>query len=118
MRLAMMIAVLTMAAAPCLARADDTHSPMPMSKAATPADQAFMASMKTMQKNMAVKPTGETDRDFVLMMLPHHQGAIDMAKVELRYGKDPLLRKLAGDIVKAQEQEIGTMRDWLASHTR
>ena len=84
--------------------------------AASPADRAFAASMDTMMKNMAVKPTGNPDRDFVDMMMPHHLGAIDMAKIELRYGKDPLLLRLAADIVKAQESEIADMKSWKASH--
>jgi uncharacterized protein (DUF305 family) len=62
---------------------------------------------------MAAQPeTGNTDQDFVAMMIPHHQGAIDMARAELATGKDPDLRKLAEDIVKAQEREIQQMRDW------
>ena len=58
--------------------------------AATPADKGFAASMNTMMKGMNVKPTGKPDKDFVLMMMPHHQGAIDMAKVEFgNTGTDP-----------------------------
>ena len=79
---------------------------------ATPADKAFAASMNTMMKGMNVKPTGNPDKDFVLMMMPHHQGAIDMAKVELQYGTDPELRQLATDIVTAQEKEIAQMKNW------
>ncbi|HEY3621564.1 MAG TPA: DUF305 domain-containing protein [Roseiarcus sp.] len=84
-----------------------------MKPAATPADKAFVASMKTMMKNMNVKPTGKPDHDFVLMMMPHHQGAIDMAKVELQYGTDPELRQLATGIVTVQEKEIAQMKAWL-----
>ena len=91
---------------------------MPMGASANPADEAFTRSMDRMMKDMAVKPTGDPDKDFVLMMMPHHQGAIDMAKVELQYGKDPTLRKLATDIVAAQEQEIALMKSWLASHSK
>ena len=69
-----------------------------------------------MMKGMNVKPTGDPDKDFVLMMMPHHQGAIDMAKVELQYGTDPELRQLATDIVTAQEKEITQMKDWLAKN--
>ena len=83
---------------------------------AAAADKAFAASMQTMMKGMNVKPTGNPDKDFVLMMMPHHQGAIDMAKVELQYGTDPELRQLATDIVTAQEKEIAQMRDWLAKN--
>jgi len=86
----------------------------PMKTAATPADKAFAASMKTMMTNMHAKPTGNPDKDFVLMMMPHHQGAIDMAKVELQYGTDPELRQLATDIVSAQDKEIAQMKAWLA----
>jgi uncharacterized protein (DUF305 family) len=80
---------------------------------ANPADKAFAQSMRTMMKGMMVAPTGKPDHDFVLMMMPHHQGAIDMAKVELQYGKDPELMKLADDIVAAQEKEIAQMKAWL-----
>jgi uncharacterized protein (DUF305 family) len=91
---------------------------MPMGSSAHAADEDFMRSMDRMMKDMAVKPTGDPDKDFVLMMMPHHQGAIDMAKVELQYGKDPTLRKLATDIVAAQQQEIALMKSWLASHSK
>ena len=104
--------ILAFAAAPFAARADD----MKMDMGSSPADKAFAQSMQSMMKGMATKPTGDADKDFVMMMTPHHQGAIDMAKVELQYGKDPMLRKLAGDIVKAQETEIADMKAWLAAH--
>jgi uncharacterized protein (DUF305 family) len=81
--------------------------------ATTAADKAFAGAMKTMMSNMHVKPTGKPDADFALMMIPHHQGAIDMAKVELQYGTDPELRQLATDIVAAQEKEIAQMKAWL-----
>jgi uncharacterized protein (DUF305 family) len=65
-----------------------------------------------------VKPTGKPDEDFVRMMIPHHQGAVDMAKVELEYGTDPELRQLASDIVAAQDKEIAQMKAWLAKNGR
>jgi hypothetical protein len=66
--------------------------------------------MNKMMADMTVKPTGDVDRDFVAMMVPHHQGAVDMAKAELRYGHNELLRRLAQEIVAKQQQEIATMR--------
>ena len=96
------------------ALAEDTKGMnMMMKPATTPADKAFAASMKTMMNSMNVKPTGKADKDFVLMMIPHHQGAIDMARVELQYGSDPELRQLASDIVAAQDKEIAQMKAWL-----
>lgn len=73
--------------------------------------------MATMGHAMAdAQRTGDPDRDFVAMMLPHHQGAVDMAKVELRYGHDPVLRRLARNIVAAQDREIELMRHWQTTH--
>ena len=105
--------ILTLLGTPAIAAADDMAN---MKMGGSPSDKAFMESMQTMMKNMDVKPTGKPDKDFVLMMMPHHQGAIDMAKVELQYGKDPELRKLATDIVSAQEKEIAEMKAWLAKN--
>jgi uncharacterized protein (DUF305 family) len=82
----------------------------------TPEARANAAAMKTMNDAMMVPSTGNADQDFVAMMLPHHQGAVDMAKVELQYGHDPELRRLAQSIVTAQEKEIALMRTWQAKH--
>jgi uncharacterized protein (DUF305 family) len=79
-------------------------------KALMDADSKMMTAMH------AAPMTGDADKDFVAMMIPHHQGAIDMAKVELKYGKDPQLRAMAEDIVKAQEKEIAEMQQWQAAH--
>jgi hypothetical protein len=57
-----------------------------------------------------VKPTGDVDRDFVAMMIPHHQGAVEMAKAELKYGHNELLRRLSKEIIANQQQEITVMR--------
>jgi uncharacterized protein (DUF305 family) len=91
---------------------------MTMKPATSPADQAFAASMQTMMNAMHVKPTGKPDEDFARMMIPHHQGAIDMAKIELQYGIDPELRQLATDIVAAQDKEIAQMKAWLAKNAQ
>jgi uncharacterized protein (DUF305 family) len=81
------------------------------------ADQAMMSGMQTMQRNMAAAPmTGDPDKDFVAMMIPHHQGAVDMAKVELQYGKDRQMRALATAIIAAQRREIAEMKAWQAKH--
>jgi uncharacterized protein (DUF305 family) len=98
--------------------AADAMKDMPgMAMSHRPADDAMAAGTTKMQHDMAAAPmTGDTDNDFVAMMLPHHQGAVDMAKVELQYGKDPELRKLARDIVAAQDKEIALMRAWRAAH--
>ncbi len=80
--------------------------------AAAPGEQAAMQSM---DRAMAAVPmTGNADRDFAAMMIPHHQGAIDMARAELSHGTDPAMRRLARAIVAAQEREIAVMRAWLA----
>ena len=89
----------------------------PMSAPSSPADQSFAGGMSDMYHAMAAAAmTGNADQDFVAMMLPHHQGAVAMAKTELQYGKDPQLRKLARDIVAAQEKEIAQMQAWQAKH--
>lgn len=67
-------------------------------------------AMAKMMAGMAVKPTGNIDKDFVDMMVPHHQGAIDMAALELRYGRNERLKALAQEIIVTQQQEIAAMR--------
>jgi uncharacterized protein (DUF305 family) len=67
-------------------------------------------AMERMHKDMSVAPSGDPDRDFAVMMIPHHQGAIEMAKVELQFGKDPVLRRLAQGIIIEQLQEIEVMQ--------
>jgi uncharacterized protein (DUF305 family) len=68
------------------------------------------AAMETMMTGMKAKPSGDVDHDFIAMMIPHHQGAIDMARAELRYGHNDQLRRLAQEIIVAQQQEIAAMR--------
>ena len=68
------------------------------------------AAMKTMMSDMTVTPTGDVDSDFVAMMVPHHQGAIDMAVAVLRHGRNPQIRRLAQEIIVTQQQEITAMR--------
>lgn len=66
-------------------------------------------AMDTMMSRMAIDPTGNVDEDFVAMMTPHHQGAMDMAVAELRYGKNEQLRRIAQEIIVTQQQEIVAM---------
>src|SRR5215475_5368421 len=68
------------------------------------------AAMNRMMNDMTVKPSGNVDRDFALSMIPHHQGAIDMAIAELRYGHNEQLRRIAQEIIVDQMQEIAAMR--------
>ena len=78
------------------------------------ATKAFRAANDKMHKDMDIAFTGDADADFARGMIPHHQGAVDMAKIVLQYGKDPEIRKLAEEVVRTQETEIKFMREWLA----
>jgi uncharacterized protein (DUF305 family) len=78
-----------------------------------PSSQAYNGANMKMHSAMDITFTGNADADFVKGMIPHHAGAIDMAKVVLAFGKDPEVRKLAESIIKAQETEIAQMQAWL-----
>ncbi len=71
------------------------------------------AAMQRMHHAMMVEPSGDVDRDFAAMMVPHHQGAIDMAQMELKSGKDAKMRAMAKGIIKAQQKEIKEFDRWL-----
>jgi len=76
--------------------------------------QEMNGSMERMDRRMAkASMNGNVDHDFASMMIPHHQGAIDMAKAELTFGKDPVMRRLAQEILIDQQSEIDAMRRWL-----
>jgi uncharacterized protein (DUF305 family) len=86
-----------------------------MEPRATTFMRAMNESMHRMDDGMKSAPmNGDIDHDFAAMMMPHHQGAIDMAKAELAYGKDPVMRRLALEIVVDQQSEIQAMQLWLS----
>ena len=93
----------------------------PAQSSQTPPDpdwSELIASMDKMHMAMgAVKRSGDSDVDFVRLMLPHHQAAIDMAKAQLLYGKDPQMRRLAQEIITDQQLEIELMQRWLKQHS-
>ena len=84
----------------------------------TAATKSFKAANDRMHGDMAITFSGNTDVDFIKGMMPHHQGAIDMARIELEHGKDPKVRKLAREIIKAQNTEIAFMKAWLAKNAK
>ena len=75
--------------------------------------QSMMGDMERMHK---MKMTGDTDKDFAMMMKIHHQGAIDMAHMELAHGKSPAMKAMAKQIIAAQKKEIAQLDRWLATH--
>jgi uncharacterized protein (DUF305 family) len=105
---------------PALAQEAD-HSAHQMNMPAagdSPSTQAFIDANAKMHEGMAIDFTGNADVDFVRGMIAHHQGAIDMAKVELEHGKNAEIRKLAQDVITAQEGEITMMKEWLAKNAQ
>ena len=97
---------------------DHSKMNMPMPADASAATKAYMEAVDKMHKDMSMSFTGDSDKDFVTGMLPHHQGAVEMAKIELRYGKDPELKKLATNIIRSQDEEIAFMKAWLAKNAK
>lgn len=120
MMVAMAVWMAFMTLSPTAAHAQENHMGHEMhateSGQMTEAAKEYMAGMEQMNRDMAVPMTGDADRDFAAMMIPHHQGAIEMAKTQLKYGKDAVLRKMSEEIIKAQEAEIAILRKWLEDH--
>src|SRR5690349_13182868 len=92
----------------------DSHAYKGNDSAGDPGWSGLTSSMEKMHGVMAgIGPSGATDVDFARLMLPHHQAAIDMAKTQLLYGKDPQMRRLAQEIITEQQLEIELMQRWL-----
>ena len=86
----------------------------PAGAAQSPSTAAFIAANEVMHRDMAIAFTGDTDRDFAAGMIPHHEGAIAMARIQLAHGRDPGMRRMAEEVIRAQESEIATLRAFLA----
>lgn len=112
-------AVVAACALPLMAGAegmDHSQHGMAADPAMPASTQAYVEANAAMHEGMEIEYTGNADVDFIRGMIPHHQGAVAMAKVVLEHGSDPELRKLAEEIIAAQEAEIAWMQDWLAKH--
>jgi uncharacterized protein (DUF305 family) len=90
-----------------------------MAKTGSDASTAYMDAMASMNRKMdGMRMTGDVDIDFVQMMIPHHQSAVDMAEAYLQQGTDPQLRTMSQQIVTSQREEIGILQAWLAKHRK
>ena len=110
-RMAVLLILIPFVALAARRQVPQTHGQMAMKD---PNWEELMGSMDRMHAAMAsIQPSGVDDNDFVQVMLPHHQAAIDMAKSELIYGNDPQIRRLAQEIITDQQSEIQLMQLWV-----
>ena len=107
---ALLVVSVSRAQAPHQHEISPSQGAPPPGIATEPFTSLMMQAMERMQRDMSIVPSGDPDRDFAAMMIPHHQGAIDMAKLELQFGKNPVLRRLAQGIIVEQLQEIEVMQ--------
>jgi uncharacterized protein (DUF305 family) len=121
MRTRSVVLAAALTALPALAWAQGAHGghsghSTPAQTAQTPSapsTQGYRQANETMHRNMDITFSGDSDVDFVRGMIPHHQGAIDMAKVALQHTKDEQIRKWATEVIREQEREIAEMQTWL-----
>jgi uncharacterized protein (DUF305 family) len=132
MKMTLLIASVALAGLATVATAQHAGHPAPKSGheahknhtgAAPKADSsastaAYKAANDKMHTAMDIPFTGDADRDFIAGMIAHHQGAIDMANVVIKFGKDPGVRKLAEEIIQAQDKEIAWMKEWQIKHAK